>query len=69
MSRLRHSEGCSQSVAAALESGANKVPEELSTGGPFESRIGAAPVCAKSTRKVTRVVCWVCGGVSDEWKW
>jgi hypothetical protein len=26
----------------------------------FESRIGAAPICAKSTRKVSRVLWWAC---------
>ena len=39
----------------ALESGANKALKSYPQGTAFESRIGAAPVCAKSTRKVFRV--------------
>jgi hypothetical protein len=30
----------------------------------FEGRIGAAPVCAKSTRRVSRLVWWACGALA-----
>jgi hypothetical protein len=57
-----------RSIAAASESGANKTLKSYPQGTAFESRISAALVCPKSTRKISGVVCWVCGGIGDEWK-
>jgi hypothetical protein len=57
-----------QSVAAAVKSAANKDHKNYPQVTAFESRGGAAPVCAKSTRRVSRVMWLARGGVSDEWK-
>jgi hypothetical protein len=74
VAKARHSSTVEQSSRVEV----SLLPQQLKTAScnslqnypqvtAFESRGGAAPVCAKSTRRISRVMWWTRGGVSDEW--